>query len=251
MIKKKILIFMFAICFSITFIGCKKNSPKMPKIEYTLEHYEYIHNGMPMTEINDILGPYGEEKTNVRVEDSTMTIKVWENKDGSNVVVNFENGKVTGKAQAGLKRSKNGFIRIGESVATKRQSAEFKKFPIENSINGVNIEITKVEQNKDALLVGLKYENNTDKPIILNYTDTRIIQNKIYQYYDIEFNILCRERKFKGVQSELPIELKPKEKAEIIIFYKPVNEKGKIDIHVTTLNKGINIHEFKNISIQK
>ena len=71
----------------------------------TLEEYNKIESGMTYDEVKEIIGSDGELLSTSSMNDYTISIYVWygEGMIGANANVTFTNGKVTGKAQAGLK----------------------------------------------------------------------------------------------------------------------------------------------------
>lgn len=73
---------------------------------FTYENFLKIQNGMPYTEVCDILGSRGVLQSCTEVEGYSLTMYCWEKNDGfsyANIVVAFENDKVTSKTQVGLK----------------------------------------------------------------------------------------------------------------------------------------------------
>lgn len=72
---------------------------------FTYENFLKIQNGMTYTEVCDILGSRGVQQSNTEVEGYSLTVYSWEKNSTfsyANVVVMFENGKVTSKSQVGL-----------------------------------------------------------------------------------------------------------------------------------------------------
>lgn len=71
----------------------------------TLEEYNKIEAGMTYDEVCEIIGSKGSDTANSSVNGYTVKIVTWYGNGtlGSNANVTFENGKVTGKAQVGLR----------------------------------------------------------------------------------------------------------------------------------------------------
>ena len=67
----------------------------------TLEQYSNIENGMTLEEVENILGQ-GEENASTEAGGVIVKSYQWTNKDGSNIQIMFQDGKVNTKAQAGL-----------------------------------------------------------------------------------------------------------------------------------------------------
>lgn len=70
----------------------------------TYENYLKISNGMTYSQVVDILGGHaGTLDTSSSYEGYTMTVYSWSNNSGTkNIVVVFDNGKVSAKSQFGL-----------------------------------------------------------------------------------------------------------------------------------------------------
>lgn len=69
-----------------------------------------IENGMPYKDVAAIVGVNGEIASETKQEGIpgvsgplSIVIITWQNDDGSNMMVTFQNGRVQSKAQAGLK----------------------------------------------------------------------------------------------------------------------------------------------------
>jgi RNA polymerase subunit RPABC4/transcription elongation factor Spt4 len=65
--------------------------------------YDSVAMGMTGEEIESILGRAGEELSRSDIAGFTTTMHVWQNRDGGNVNVMIQNGRVVSKAQFGLK----------------------------------------------------------------------------------------------------------------------------------------------------
>jgi hypothetical protein len=70
----------------------------------TLDEYEQLRIGMSYKECVNALGAtgYQQDLTYIRESRLTITTYIWQNQDGSNVMAEFENGRLTTKVQAGL-----------------------------------------------------------------------------------------------------------------------------------------------------
>lgn len=70
----------------------------------TLAKYEQIEVGMTYEEVVKIMGTEGTQSTYVAVEGYETAGYIWEDKElFGYLIVIFDNGKVSGKSQAGLK----------------------------------------------------------------------------------------------------------------------------------------------------
>ena len=65
--------------------------------------YEAIRDGMSYEDVVKIIGRKGEESARTSMSGQTSVIYTWKTWTGSNVIVQFLNGSVVTKAQAGLK----------------------------------------------------------------------------------------------------------------------------------------------------
>jgi hypothetical protein len=70
---------------------------------FTLTHYEAIRNGMTYEDVFKIMGAHGEEQSRAEVGGHSSVLISWANRDGSNLVVTFSDGRVSAKAQVGLR----------------------------------------------------------------------------------------------------------------------------------------------------
>ncbi len=95
--KKLLVAIMVCVLF---LVGCS-SSPD----DITMEEYNQIENGMTYDEVVEIIGSQGELSTESEYEGYTIEIYTWyaDKTIGSNANVTFENGKVSAKAQVGLK----------------------------------------------------------------------------------------------------------------------------------------------------
>lgn len=70
----------------------------------TLEKFSKIQTGMTYQQVVDIVGTEGTLSTESSVGNLTYQIYYWYGSDGiSNATISFDNGKVSGKSQIGLK----------------------------------------------------------------------------------------------------------------------------------------------------
>jgi hypothetical protein len=71
---------------------------------YTMANYNQITTGMTYSQVSTILGDSGKELSRVEIKGVPLTISYqWQNTDGSNMLVIFQDDAVTSKAQALLK----------------------------------------------------------------------------------------------------------------------------------------------------
>jgi hypothetical protein len=64
--------------------------------------YNKVMTGMTYDEVYQIIGVNGEELSRVEIGGITTVLFAWTNRNGSNMNVTFQNGKVVAKAQFGL-----------------------------------------------------------------------------------------------------------------------------------------------------
>lgn len=69
----------------------------------TMAKYNRIREGMTYREVTSIIGSSGEEQSSSSIAGNTFSTYVWQNENGSNAMIVFENGKVSTKAQFGLR----------------------------------------------------------------------------------------------------------------------------------------------------
>jgi hypothetical protein len=76
----------------------------MPDTTITLSKFEQLQTGMTYKECMNTLGRPGvqQDLTYIRSSGLTITTYLWQNPDGSNAMTEFENGRLTTRAQAGL-----------------------------------------------------------------------------------------------------------------------------------------------------
>lgn len=67
----------------------------------TKEMYDNIEIGMTIDEVEEVLGK-GEENAKSEAAGTIISSMQWVNKDGGNIQIMFQDGKVDTKAQAGL-----------------------------------------------------------------------------------------------------------------------------------------------------
>jgi hypothetical protein len=71
-------------------------------LKITLTEFEKINQGMTIEEVEAIIGEPGKLIANSKVGDVSGQVYSWKNSKGSNAIIEFRNGKVVAKAQAGL-----------------------------------------------------------------------------------------------------------------------------------------------------
>jgi hypothetical protein len=69
----------------------------------TKSMYDRIQNGMSYRQVISIIGQEGEELSRTEMVDISTVMYMWQNDDGSNMNIMFQNGKVIQKAQFGLR----------------------------------------------------------------------------------------------------------------------------------------------------
>lgn len=69
----------------------------------TLAKYHRIETGMTPDEVHEIMGSWGKEQARVEAAGILTVSYSWQNQDGANMTVMFQNGKVTSKGQFGLR----------------------------------------------------------------------------------------------------------------------------------------------------
>jgi ABC-type cobalt transport system substrate-binding protein len=65
--------------------------------------YEQVKQGMTYAEVETIMGSKGEEVSRSKSGEFEAVMYTWKNATGSNMIAMFQNGKLTTKAQYGLK----------------------------------------------------------------------------------------------------------------------------------------------------
>jgi hypothetical protein len=68
----------------------------------SLAKYDAIQTGMSLHQVQSIAGWPGTQASNLDEGGTSNWVYEWQNTDGSNMNVQFQNGAVIGKAQAGL-----------------------------------------------------------------------------------------------------------------------------------------------------
>lgn len=98
----KLVILMLVILSASLITGCA------PDV-VTRANYDEIKTGMSYSEVVDIIGSEGDEAASTSMEGvegvmPSITTKIysWQNSDGSNMNVTFQNDEMISKAQAGL-----------------------------------------------------------------------------------------------------------------------------------------------------
>lgn len=99
----KILRYLLLITLSLALFGCGISR------NITIEKYNKISTGMSYQEVVSVMGEPGKEMASTStpavpgiMPSISHSIYGWQNSDGSNMSVQFQNGKSIGKAQFGL-----------------------------------------------------------------------------------------------------------------------------------------------------
>lgn len=66
------------------------------------DRFNKIQNGMTLKQVEEIIGTPGKLIADISTTDETGQVYSWKNPQGSNAIIEFKNGKVAAKAQAGL-----------------------------------------------------------------------------------------------------------------------------------------------------
>jgi hypothetical protein len=66
------------------------------------DRFNQIKNGMTLKQVEEIIGTPGKLIADSSTPDETGQVYSWKNPQGSNAIIEFKNGKVAAKAQAGL-----------------------------------------------------------------------------------------------------------------------------------------------------
>lgn len=69
----------------------------------SLAKYDAVQTGMSLHQVQSIAGWSGTQSSNLDEGGTSNWVYQWQNSDGSNMNVQFQNGVVIGKAQAGLR----------------------------------------------------------------------------------------------------------------------------------------------------
>ncbi|MEE3718908.1 hypothetical protein V2H45_19370 [Tumidithrix elongata RA019] len=72
------------------------------EVKITLDKFKQIKDGMTLQQVTDIIGSQGKLIAESKLGDSTGQVYSWKNPQGSNAIIEFKNGRVVAKAQAGL-----------------------------------------------------------------------------------------------------------------------------------------------------
>jgi hypothetical protein len=84
-------------------IGTNQSVDSQPSDQtVTIGEYDQIRTGMSISRVQSVIGDSGEEISSGGNSEYYFKALSWQNSDGSNVVVNFDNGFVSSKSQAGL-----------------------------------------------------------------------------------------------------------------------------------------------------
>jgi len=68
----------------------------------TLSQFSRVQTGMSVQEVQSVMGDAGKLTVDQNIAGMTGQVYQWQNPGGANVIVQFQNGKVIQKAQAGL-----------------------------------------------------------------------------------------------------------------------------------------------------
>jgi outer membrane protein assembly factor BamE (lipoprotein component of BamABCDE complex) len=66
------------------------------------DRFNKIQKGMTLKQVEEIVGSPGKLIADSSTSDETGQVYSWKNPQGSNAIIEFKNGKVAAKAQAGL-----------------------------------------------------------------------------------------------------------------------------------------------------
>ena len=81
-----------------------RQSSNSSSATYSMSDYNQITTGMSYSQVSSVLGDSGKELSRVEIKGVPLTISYqWQNTDGSNMLVIFQDDAVTSKAQALLK----------------------------------------------------------------------------------------------------------------------------------------------------
>ncbi|CAN1209839.1 hypothetical protein TUMEXPCC7403_06415 [Tumidithrix helvetica PCC 7403] len=72
------------------------------EIKITLEKFNQVQKGMTLQEVQEVIGSQGKLIAESKIGEVTGQVYSWKNPQGSNAIIEFKNGKVVAKAQAGL-----------------------------------------------------------------------------------------------------------------------------------------------------
>lgn len=77
-----------------------ESSPVSPIV--TLSKFNLVENGMTIEQVEQIFGVTGKVIAETSSDESVGRVYSWRNPEGSNAIIEFKNGQVVAKAQAGL-----------------------------------------------------------------------------------------------------------------------------------------------------
>lgn len=79
-----------------------QETPRPEDVKITLEKFNQIQKGMTLKQVEEAIGTSGKLIANSKVGDVVGQVYSWKNSQGSNAIIEFRNGEVAAKAQAGL-----------------------------------------------------------------------------------------------------------------------------------------------------
>jgi hypothetical protein len=77
------------------------NYPATPE-KINRDRFNQIKKGMTLKQVEEVIGSPGKLIADSSTPNGTGQVYSWKNPQGSNAIVEFKNGKVAAKAQAGL-----------------------------------------------------------------------------------------------------------------------------------------------------
>ncbi|SJZ52992.1 DUF3862 domain-containing protein [Selenihalanaerobacter shriftii] len=99
--NKKIILILMVIILSLAVVGCSSRGTKS-KI-YTKRQFEKIQTSMTYDEVTNLLGNDGNVVSRSSASLYNTAAYLWQNQDGSNMTITFQNGEVISKRQNGLR----------------------------------------------------------------------------------------------------------------------------------------------------
>lgn len=102
--KKSLSSLLFAIILCLTLVGCGSSS------KFTLNQFNKLQPGMSYAQTTEILKDKGQLTSETKtpavpgfMDEIHVKAYSWQNPDGSNIIIMFQNDKLDTKAQVGLK----------------------------------------------------------------------------------------------------------------------------------------------------